>query len=68
MSIAAGTEVEVRTALDERLPRIATTDVVRGSDFPVVWVCDPAEWAAARAEGREPDADPWPEEDVFPVG
>jgi hypothetical protein len=64
MEITAGAEVQVRTALGEHLRRIATTGVVRGSDFPVVWVCPPNEWAAAQVEGREPEAVPWPAEDV----
>ena len=64
MEITPGSEVKVRNALDERLRLIATTGVVRGIDFPVVWVCEPDEWTAAQAEGREPQAIPWPAEDV----
>ncbi len=72
MSIEPGTRVLVRSATGELLPRIASSDVVRGEDFPVVWVCREEEWKAAQAEGREPDAVPWPAEDVreapMPVG
>jgi hypothetical protein len=64
MEITPGSEVQVRNALDETLRLIAVTDVVRGIDFPVVWVCEPDEWAAAQAEEREPQAIPWPAEDV----
>jgi hypothetical protein len=29
--------------------------------------CEPDEWAAVQAEGREPDAAPWPAEHVSPA-
>jgi hypothetical protein len=38
--------------------------VVAGGDFAVVWACSTREWAAAEAEGREPEGIPWPAEDV----
>jgi hypothetical protein len=38
--------------------------VIAGGDFAVVWACNPAEWDAAAAEGREPEGIPWPAEDV----
>jgi hypothetical protein len=38
--------------------------IVRGEDFPVVWVAREEEWEAAQAEGREPNAVPWPADDV----
>jgi len=68
MSIEPGTEVLVRTADGQLLPRRAVTDIVRGEDFPVVWVTREEEWNAAQAEGREPDAVPWPADDVRPAG
>lgn len=64
MSIARGAEVEVRNALDEKLRLIATSAVVHGTDFEVVWVCERDEWRDSRAEGREPRSVPWPAEDV----
>jgi hypothetical protein len=51
-------------ALDGVLDKIATTGIVPGNRFPVVWVCRPEEWQAALQEDREPDAVPWPAEDV----
>ena len=50
------------------LKRVAVTTVVRGRSFPVVWVCAEEEWAMANQENREPDAVPWPAEDVQPLG
>jgi hypothetical protein len=49
------------------LRRVAVTDVVRGHKFPVVWVCAVEEWENAIEEQREPDAVPWPAEDVRPA-
>lgn len=46
------------------LRRVAVTGVVRGRRFPVVWVCAEKEWEIASRLGREPDAVPWPAEDV----
>jgi hypothetical protein len=42
----------------------ALSGVVAGGDFAVVWACSEGSWAAAQAEGREPDGIPWPAEDV----
>lgn len=63
--IEHGSKVAVRDAFGDELPRRAVTGVVDGDDFPVVWVCREEEWEAARAEGREPDAVPWPAEAVW---
>lgn len=59
-TIKPGSEIKVRDAQREVLDRVAMTSVVDGKDFPVVWVCDHDEWAAARREGREPTGIPWP--------
>jgi len=67
MAIERGTPVVVRDALGDELRRIALGPPKRGEDFPVVWVCRVEEWEAARAEGRDPDAVPWPREDVHVV-
>ena len=64
MNIKPGDRVLALNARGERSERIALTEVVMGRDFPVVWICRPEEWVAARAEGREPDGVPWPAEDV----
>ena len=64
MEITPGSDVRVRNALDETLRLVATTGVVEGLDFPVVWVCEPDEWTAAQDEDRVPQAIPWPAEDV----
>ena len=67
MEIERGEAVAVRTAFGTQLERVATTGVEKGHDFPVVWVATREDWDAAVAEGREPDALPWPAEDVLPV-
>jgi hypothetical protein len=56
--------VQARAFDGEHLERVAMTTVVDGDDFPVVWVCREEEWAAARAEVRDPEGIPWPAEDV----
>ncbi len=66
MNIEPGTRVQVRSATGELLPRRAVSAVVRGDDFPVVWVSREDEWQAAQTEDRDPDAVPWPAEDVEP--
>jgi len=67
MSIAPGDRVLALNARGERGERVALSEVVPGHDFPVVWICRPEEWEAARLEGREPEGVPWPAEDVTPV-
>jgi hypothetical protein len=64
MEIKPGTRVTVRSADGKHLPRRAVTGVEKGADFPIVWVSREEEWAAAETEGRDPDAVPWPAEDV----
>jgi hypothetical protein len=66
MEIKPGTHVTVRSANGKLLPRRAVSAVEKGADFPIVWVSREEEWEAARAEDREPDAVPWPAEDVEP--
>ena len=51
-------------AAGEDLPRRALGGPVMGTNFLVIWVCREDEWHAAQREGREPDAVPWPAEDV----
>lgn len=62
-TISRGDHVEAMS-LTGPLERIATTAVVEGTRFPVVWVCREEEWDQALRENREPDAVPWPAEDV----
>ena len=62
-SIQPGDRVLVDSLLGP-LAKRATTAVVPGTTFPVIWVCREEEWDAAQTEGREPDAVPWPAEDV----
>ena len=64
LTVYSGAKVIVRTADDQRLPLRATSGVVDGHDFPVVWVCSEAEWERAKKEGRQPQDLPWPVEDV----
>ena len=62
--IQPGARVTVRTALDDRALCRALTGVIRGKDFPVVYVCREENWLAASAEGRQPDGTPCPAQDV----
>lgn len=62
-----GQPIDVRDAFGRTLRRIAVGPVDPGRDFAVVWACREDEWAVALAEGREPDATPWPIEDVTPL-
>jgi hypothetical protein len=64
VDITPGDPVVVRTATGTELQRVATTEPVMGHDFVVVWVSTPEEWQAAKASGAEPEAFPWPVEDV----
>jgi hypothetical protein len=64
VQIAPGAYVSARDALGRDLERRAVTQVTKGHEFPVVWVCRMEEWELAEVEGREPDAVPWPAEDV----
>lgn len=61
---AAGDLIDVRDAYGETLRRVAVGPVDPGFDFAVVWACREEEWAAAQADGREPECVPWPIEDV----
>jgi len=65
--VTRGQAVVVRTATGESLAKRAVSGVEPGHDFPIVWVCREEEWQSAEAERREPDAVPWPAEDVTPV-
>jgi hypothetical protein len=65
--ILAGMLVVAVDARGRALTKRALTPVVQGDNFPVVWVCREAEWAAAQAEGRAAVGFPWPAEDVSPA-
>lgn len=65
-TIRKGDQVVITDAFGQEKSRRAASGVVDGHDFPVVWVCREEEWSAAIAEGRSPDAVPWPAEDVQP--
>jgi hypothetical protein len=65
--IRSGDTIMVRTALGQWRQRRALTGVQQGDRFPVVWACRLEEWEAAQAEGRDPEAVPWPAEDVRQV-
>jgi hypothetical protein len=66
MSITAGDELLVRTATGTKVPRRAVSGIVAGEAFAIVWVCREEEYESAHAEGREPDAVPWPANAVEP--
>ena len=57
--ITPGMKVLVRTAFDEWVLRIATTGIVAGHTFQIVW--------ARRPEAAAEDVTPWPSEDVRAV-
>ncbi len=65
--ILPGDKVIVRSADHRHLERRATSGIVRGYDFLVIWVCREEEWEASQRERREPDAIPWPAEAVKPA-
>ena len=67
MTLVSGQRVTVRTSGDRFINKRAVTPVVEGTDFPVVWVCREEEWEAARTEGREPHATPWPASAIQPL-
>ena len=50
--------------MNQELDRVATSTVLPGHQFRVVFACRPEEWEAAKLEGREPDSVPWPVDDV----
>ena len=60
----AGLLAEYLPKQGDVLRKVATSSVVEGYDFPVVWACREEEWRAAQAEGREPESLPWPAETV----
>lgn len=64
VEIQPGKTVLVRDAWGATLTKRAVTGVTAGRDFAVVWACRQEEWEAAEREGREPEALPWPAEDV----
>jgi hypothetical protein len=64
MSIQPGTVVKVKTASGSELEKVATSGIVKGHDFAVVWVTSPSDWSRAQAVGDKPQALPWPAEDV----
>ena len=66
--VKGGTPVIIRDAGGDLHDRIATTGVVPGQDFLVVWVARPEEYARALREGDAPDQVPWPAEDVWIPG
>jgi len=65
--IAPGSRVDALDISGKKHRRRAVTGVVPGHDFPVVWIAPEDEWHLALSEGREPDAVPWPAEDVSAV-
>ncbi len=65
--IEPGQQVVVVDAFGTRTVRRATTGVVEGHDFSLVRVCTEEEWQEAEREQREPNAVPWPVEDVTPL-
>ena len=62
--IQAGDRIMVRDATGEWLRRRARGGTDQGDTFPVVWACREEEWVAAAEQHREPDATPWPADDV----
>lgn len=67
MTIRPGAPVKVKTAFGDELDKVAISGIAKGHDFPVVWVASPADWSKAQQAGTEPQALPWPAEDVRTV-
>jgi hypothetical protein len=66
-AIKRGMKVTTATADGQRLDRRAVSGVEEeGHDFPVVWVTTEDEWVSSEGNGHQPDAWPWPAEDVKP--
>lgn len=65
--ITAGDCVIIRSADNRSLTWRAVSAPEYGRDFMVVWVCPEEEWESARGEGREPNAVPWPADEVNPL-
>jgi hypothetical protein len=66
--IKPGVPVVIRDASGKLHQRTAATGVTRGDRFLVIWVSRAEEIAAATREHREPEAVPWPAEDVWVPG
>lgn len=67
-TVERGMRVQVRTADGLELPRRAVSGVeIEGHDFPIVWVTTEEEWDGAAGNGHQPEARPWPAEDVQPA-
>jgi len=66
-TLQTGDRVLARNAFGQENERRAITPLTAGQDFPVVWICDEAEWERAQQEGRKPDGIPFPAEDVRPL-
>jgi len=64
MQISPGSRLLVRTAFGDEVERRAVSGIEQGDKFPIVRVSTEEEWERAKAEGREPQADPWPVEYV----
>ena len=66
--IERGAQIEVQDITGRRLVRRALSGVVdhelHGQQLAVVWTCTEKEWEAAQAEGREPEGNAWPAENV----
>jgi hypothetical protein len=60
MAIAYGTQVEVVTALGEKVVMRALSGPEPGHDFEVVWVATEAEFAESERTEQDPDGIPWP--------
>lgn len=65
--IRPGAIVVAQTSDNKEVTLRAVTGVIDGDDFPVVWVCGEAEWQAATADRRDPQAVPWPADSVREV-
>ncbi|HUJ56194.1 MAG TPA: hypothetical protein VLW49_09435 [Gaiellaceae bacterium] len=63
-TIQAGQSVLARDAVGDLLVRRAVSGIEFEDGHQIVWLCNETEWAAAAAEGRDPDAFAWPAEDV----
>jgi hypothetical protein len=63
--ITRGSRVTIRNAYDEHLDCWALTGVIRGHNFPIIWVTAPEDaWSDDLQPGDE-GTYPWPASDVW---
>lgn len=60
MDIDVGAVLDATTSSGTTVRLRAISKPMKGSDFPVVWLCTEEEFERSRAAGDEADGLPWP--------